>query len=221
MKAFSLATWCSLALVAVTVPFVGGCSLDAGGLHREAAAISRLENNVEAARRIQALGERVQHFSEDAVTQAYMQSSTVDERQVLLEIIAWSERGDGRFVPLLCYVAQTSGSPGERGQAAGLLGRIKRLPDHCRTSRVVWILGESLAREADSGAANVMAFALDEFLRNMPGYQIPNADRTHEAPAILGGVRIHTVDTVAVRKWWEAEGRAAAERGEFDEKAKE
>ena len=210
-----------MSLLIVLVAASQGCSLSAANLHGDVAAISRLDSNVEAARRIQALGERVQHFSEDVVTEAYLKSTSEKERSVMLDVVGWSGHGDGRFVPLLCYVTQTSETPGERAHAARLLGDIRRLPQSCNRFRLLWILGESFADERDNEAADVMAYALCQCLRNLCGYEIRDATKVAGSLRIFGGMKVHTVDTAVVRKWWETEGREIARRGDFEARAEQ
>jgi hypothetical protein len=200
-------------LVVLQTVFLSGCAIDAKGLQTEVAHLQRTGPRVN---RFHDLGQRVRCFSEETVTQAYISAESPDERIALLDIIGWSGLGDGRFFPLLFYVVQFSESSAERAAAARLMADLKEPPGPFRKSSIIWVIGEALAREEQTDAANVLAYSLKTFLQGACSYEISDSESVIRRAPIFGNIRIHRVDTEVMRSWWKKTGRRLTKEGRFD-----
>jgi hypothetical protein len=202
-----------------------GCTIDSAGLAREVAAIRQAREATGGkgtSDRVQALAERVRHFSEDVVTQAYVKAGSREERLILLGVISRSCYGEGRFIPLLCYVIQFSEHDAESTRAALVFSRVGELEGPFRKSSVVLVLGNRLAATKDAKPAQLYAHSLAEFLRRACSYTVPSSERVvKERPPSPGdrGVIVTQIDTDVVRAWWVREGQALALAGHFDRDA--
>ena len=216
----------ALLLLGVPVSCCAGCAIDSAGVLREIQAIQGqqrsgdLFKSLTSIARYSELAERVDRHSEDVVTEAYMQAGTEVQRASVVRIAQQNCKGDGRYVPLLCFVLQFDGRPENRLRAARGLGSLKNLNPAISKSTIVLLLGEALEAENAPHRSEQFAFCLEEFLRNVCAYPIPNAERVASEMRLdeLGKATTQVVrsDPTVVRAWWTESGRCMARRRAFD-----
>jgi hypothetical protein len=166
------------------------------------------------------LTDRVRQQSEDVLTQAYMKAADESERAAVIGLADPADDGSGRFIPLLCYAMQFDQSPEVRRTAAERFAALKLLHRGVSRSAIARLIGHVAEQETEPYRRERMLYCLEEFLRNVCGYEIPGASRSEsKMPLDAKGRAVTTVVRTPpehVWAWWQSDGRRMAENGGFD-----